>query len=122
MILGKYSELTYELINKLSPYELKVTKKDVFPVKIYNSDFLEDALNLFEISQSIKKSLMRLFKDRTFRKAFMYLFWVFVGLKFKNRSFGDLDHFNGTDETTKNMKIKNRRKLYGLMEEDIQVG
>ena len=52
----------------------------------------------------------------------MYLFWIFVGLKFKDCTFGDLDHFNGNDETTRAMKQNNRRELYRLIQQDKKIG
>ena len=36
-VQGKYSELTFKMIKKISPYEIKVTKKDVFPLQVYKS-------------------------------------------------------------------------------------
>ena len=79
---------------------MKIVRKDDFPLKIYQSDMLEDALSAFEIKNHMHKKLKVLFKDKTFRKAILYLFWVFVALKFKSCSFGDIDHFNGKDLTT----------------------
>ena len=52
----------------------------------------------------------------------MYLFWVFVALKFKSRSFGDLDHFNGTDKTTKYLKKRNPLYFHKLIKEDLELG
>ena len=94
----------------------------MFPFKIYESDVLKDALCSFELPKTLHKKLRKLFQDRTFRKAVLYIFWVFVALKFKDASFGDIDHYNGTDETTLALKKDNRRELYRLMKEDIETG
>ena len=58
----------------------------MFPFKIYESDILKDALFSFELPKSLHKKLKKLFQDRTFRKAVLYIFWVFVALKFALRS------------------------------------
>lgn len=52
----------------------------------------------------------------------LYLFWTFVALKFKASTFGDLDHFNGSDAVTQSMRENNRRELYKLILKDLELG
>lgn len=121
-VQGKFSELTYKLIKKMSPYEIKITQKDVFPLKVYDSQFLKQALDSFEIVKPVRKNFKKLFLVKSFRKAYTYLWWVVFALKFKNCTFGDIDHFNGRDQTTKAMKKNQRIELYALSQEDLKLG
>ena len=66
--------------------------------------------------------LKQLIKVQQFRKAYTYLFWLIVAFKFRDRTFGDMDHFNGRDATIQAMKDDRRLELYSLMEEDIVMG
>lgn len=43
MVKHHFSEMSSALAVKISAYELKVTKRDDFPLKIYESDFLLEA-------------------------------------------------------------------------------
>ena len=103
------------MITKMSPYEIKITRKDVFPLKIYQSMFLKEALDSFELAKPTRKSMKKLFVEKSFRKAFLYLWWVLLALKFKDRTFGDIDHFNGRDVATRTMKKHKRIELFALM-------
>lgn len=118
----RFSEVSRKLANKKSAYDLKITNQDVFPLKIYGSKFLVSSLSNFDIANSVKRALKKLFKDAAFRKVYLYLFWLLIGLKFRERTFGDLDHFNGKDKTIKSMKDGQRMELYRLMEQDIELG
>ena len=111
--------MAYSMLTKISPYEIKVNKKNVFPLKVYDSDFLRSALDSFELAKPVRKSLKQLILDRSFRRAYLYLWWVMFALKFTGRTFGDIDHFNGRDSVTREMKDHNRIELYALMQVDI---
>ena len=106
----------------MSPYDIKITQKDYFPLKIYDSEFLKLALDSFEIVKPVRKKLKKLILETSLRKAFTYLWWVIFALKFKNYTFGDIDHFNGRDKTTKAMYKNKRLELYALMQEDLKIG
>ena len=118
---GQFSEMSLKIYNKMSAYDLKITQKDTFPLKVYNSDYLKDALDSFELRHHIRKHFKKLFKFKPFRKAFMYLFWLFVALKFRDRTFGEMDHFNGKDSVTQSLK-DNRLELFRKVEADLKVG
>ena len=112
-----------ELVKRLSAYELKVTQKDDLPLKVFESEFLKKALDSFNLAKPTRKGIKRLIKIEKFRKAFMYLFWIFVGLKFRSRSFGDRDHFNSNkDEVIKTLREENRFELYRVLEQDTLLG
>ena len=96
--MQKFSQIANDLVKRLSAYELKVTQKDDLPLKIFESEFLKKALDSFNLAKPTRKGIKRLIKIEKFRKAFMYLFWIFVGLKFRSRSFGDRDHFNSNKD------------------------
>ena len=70
------------MINKISAYDLKVTLCDSFPLQICDSSYLQEALDSFEIIKPVRKNLKKLIRVHTFRKAFTYLFWVIIALKF----------------------------------------
>lgn len=106
----------------MSPYEFKVTEMDVFPIKVCDSKFLNHALDSFSIVKPIRKNMKKLIKVPLFRKAYTYLFWLVIALKFRERTFGDMDHFNGKDETIQSLKDDKRMELYRLMEEDLILG
>lgn len=108
------------MMNKVNPYNLKVTDETHLPIKLYHSNYLKQALGTFTIAKKIKKNLKKLFRLSRFRKSFVYLFWIFIALKFTDRTFGNYNHFNG-DANTRKLK-KDRFKLYRLLEEDIALG
>lgn len=99
--------MSHDLAVKISVYDLKVTKRDDFPLKIYDSDFLSEALDQLKVSKQTKSGLKKVIKDKDFKKAFAYMFWVFLALKFRERNFGDRDHYNGMDSVTKKL-VDNR--------------
>ena len=80
-----------------------MTKRDEFPLKLYDSTFLVDALEQLKVLKPTRRSFKKLCKDSGFRKAFVYLFWIFFALKFRERSFGDRDHYNYQDPITKKL-------------------
>ena len=92
--VNQYSAFSAHIMKKMSPYQLKVTEHNVFPIKVFKSKFLVDALDSVEIPKKNRKCLKKLFREEEFRKAFLYLFWIFIALKFQARTFGNLDHYN----------------------------
>ena len=118
----RFQDMSSDMMKKMSPYELKITLEDVFPIRIYKSNFLREALDSLDLPKQTRKSFKKLFKVTAFKKAFLYLFWMVVAYKFRERTFGDLDHFNGRDEVTKAMKKSQKIQLYRLMEKDIDLG
>ena len=56
------------------------------------------ALNQIKLTKSLMNDMKKLGSNPSFCKAFMYLFWIYLGLKFRERTFGDMDHYNGKDE------------------------
>ena len=88
----------------MSAYDLKITQKDSFPLQVFESKYLRDSLDSFQIRRHVRKDFKKLFKFQPFRKAFVYLFWIFMAMKFRNRTFGDIDHFNGKDEASQSLK------------------
>lgn len=65
--------------------------------------------------------MKKVIKDKDFQKAFAYMFWVFLALKFRERNFGDRDHYNGMDSVTKKL-VDNRSELYRVLSEDLRLG
>ena len=92
--------MTHELNKKMSAFDLKITAQDVLPLKVFESKYFLEAINQVKLTKSICKDLKKLANTPSFCKAFMYLFWIFLGLKFRERTFGDMDHYNGKDEVS----------------------
>ena len=93
-----------KIANKMSAYDLKISQKDTFPLQVFESHFLRESLDSFELRGHIRKHYKKLIHFQPFRKAFVYLFWLFVAMKFRDRTFGDMDHFNGKDNLTQSLK------------------
>jgi hypothetical protein len=79
---NEYSDFSADIMKKISPFEIKVTRNNVFPLKIYKSHYLRKALDSITISKKSRKCLKKLFKVEELRKAFLYLFWIFIAFKF----------------------------------------
>ena len=118
---GQFSKLSSDLSSKVSVYDIKVTHRDIFPLKIYKSKILPKALDALRVPKKTRKCFKKLFKVKNFRKAVTYLFWMFMAMKFRERSFGDLDHYSGKDPEVKRLK-DNRAELYKVLEADIAKG
>lgn len=58
---GQFSEMNYKINNKMSAYDLKVTEQDNFPLKVFASKFLLDALDSFELSSHVRRDFKKLF-------------------------------------------------------------
>ena len=59
---GQFSEMSLKMNNKMSAYDLKIMFKDNFPLKVYESKYLRDALDEFELKGGARKDYKRLFK------------------------------------------------------------
>jgi polyhydroxyalkanoate synthesis regulator protein len=56
----------------------------MFPFSIFTSNLLENSIDSFvQINKKMQLQVKKLFENQICKKAFTYLFWVYVGLKFK---------------------------------------
>lgn len=73
--------------NKIDSLLLRIIlkeKKVHFPLKLYESSILEDSLAEFKFSKYRIDILSEVLKWASSRKCFVYLFWMFLSLKFKH--------------------------------------
>lgn len=116
-----FSDVALSYAVKINLYDIKVNHRDQFPITIYNSDFLKKALDKLKLPKKTRKLLKLLVKTTPFKKAYMYLFWIWAALKFGQRTFGDIDHYSGKDAAVRDLK-DNRKELYRVLEEDMKLG
>ena len=105
----------------MSIYDIRVTKRDDFPLAIFESDLLKKALCKLKLHKNTRSDLKKLIETTCFKKVFLYLFWIFVALKFSQRFFSDIDHFSGRDKKLKDLK-DNKQELYRQLEDDLKLG
>lgn len=104
-----FSDAALSLAQKISIYDIRLTKRDVFPLSVFQSDFLRKGLDNLKLKKNIHKKIKHLIKLTQIRKAFTYLFWIFVAFKFSKRSFGDIDHYSGQDPKVLDLKDASTR-------------
>jgi len=54
------------------------------PLKLLESNYLVKAVNNFSFAGKRNRILIHLSENILFKKCFVYLFWIYFGLKFKD--------------------------------------
>ena len=55
------------------------------------------------------------------KKAFMYVFWIFLALKFKDQAFGNFNHWEPTAAVFDTNEF-DAKQIYDLKNEDLKIG
>ena len=84
---------------KLDPREVFISDPSEFPIRVYRTNYLALALSKFTFSDRIENRVKRLIKLPEMKKCFLYVFWLYFGMKFKDRSFTTLDKTQSTGKT-----------------------
>ena len=80
------------MTGKLDPREMRLTEPDNFPVRIYRSTYLRQALDKFTLKAHVRRNLAKLAKLPEMKRCFLYIFWIYFAMKFRDSSFAILDH------------------------------
>ena len=100
---------------------MRLTVPDSFPVRIYRSTYLRQALDKFTLKPHVRRRLSRLVRLPEMKKAFLYIFWLYWAMKFRDGSFAILDHTKRpavpTDCLDEDMGLREWRRV---IERDIE--
>lgn len=111
-----------ELTAKLDPRDVRLTTPDGFPVRIYRSPYLRQALERFTLKPKVERALRKLVRLPEMKKAFLYIFWIYFAMRFRDGSFAVLDHAMASAATTHcldvDIGVQERRRI---IEQDLEV-
>lgn len=111
-----------ELTAKLDPRDVRLTTPDGFPVRIYRSTYLRQALERFTLKPKVERALRKLVRLPEMKKAFLYIFWIYFAMRFRDGSFAVLDHAMASAATAHcldvDIGVQERRRI---IEQDLEV-
>ena len=119
---SQFHDLTISLVSKIGLYEIKVTEQDRFPFLVYDIESLKQALDRYKLQAVTRSNFRALLRSDYFKKAFLYVFWIFMALKFKDHAFGNYDHFSPVDQIFKDQQYLSGKEKYNLKNEDLELG
>ena len=81
---------------RIDPREIQIKEPNEFPIRVYRSNYLLQALQKLLFTERIEAAIRRLIKLPEMKKCFLYVFWLYFGMKFRDRSFATLDKTKST--------------------------
>ena len=75
------------MANKLDPFDIVVTNENCFPIKVFDSGFLECAVKMFQFASKVAPIITSMVQIADVKKAFTYLFWIYFGFRFQSSAF-----------------------------------